>query len=438
MRVAQMTPRLRVLILEDGSSDAELMAAALRHDLGPIEWERVGTRKEFTHAIDRAWDIALADFSLVDFDALDALALAAERAPDLPFVIVTGFFEEAALECLRRGASDYVLKDNLARLGTAVRHALEDRRLRKEKDLAEAEVRHSEAYFRALIENGTEVITILDSDGTIRYESPTLERVLGYTPEELVGRNAFDYVHPEDREHALAALQRRLEIPGMGPALEIRFRHGDGSWRWLEVRGNNLLADPHIAGLVINSHDITDRKRAEERLVYLSLHDALTGAYNRGYFEEEMARAEVGRVFPISLIVVDVDGLKAVNDLHGHAQGDVLLQRTAELLRGTFRREDAVARIGGDEFAVLLAGADAAAATRALERMARRLEEHNQAGRGLPLHLSFGSATAEKGGRLADVLARADANMYHDKRETPPSQPARARQAARRDRKGKA
>ncbi len=428
--------RLRVLILEDVPSDAELIVAELERELGPVQWERADTQADFLRALDRAWDIVLADFTLVDFDALGALDLAAERAADLPFVIVTGFFEEVALECLRHGASDYVLKDNLARLGPAVRQALEDRRLRKEKDAAEAAVRHSEAYFRSLIENGTEVITILDPDGTVRYESPTLERVLGYIAEELVGRNAFDFVHPEDRDHALAALQRRLGIPGMGPSLEIRFRHRDGSWRWLEVRINNLLADPHIAGLVINSHDITDRKHAEERLVYLSLHDALTGAYNRGYFEEEMARAEVGRVFPVSLIVVDVDGLKAVNDLHGHPQGDVLLQRAAELLRGTFRREDAVARIGGDEFAVLLAGADAAAAERALERMARRLEEHNQADRGLPLHLSFGAATAEKGSRLADVMAQADANMYHDKRETPPRPSARAPRPARRSRKG--
>jgi diguanylate cyclase (GGDEF)-like protein/PAS domain S-box-containing protein len=434
-----MMSQLRVLILEDVPSDAELIVAELERELGPVEWERADTRQAFLRALERAWDIVLADFTLVDFDALDALALAAERGVDLPFVIVTGFFEEAGLECIRRGASDYVLKDNLTRLCPAVRHALEDRRLRKEKTEAEAAVRRSEAYFRSLIENGTEVITILDPDGTVRYESPTLERVLGYTPEALVGRNAFDFVHPDDREHAQAALQRRLEIPGMGPALEIRFHHRDGSWRWLEVRSNNLLANPHIAGLVINSHDITDRKRAEERLVYLSLHDALTGAYNRGYFEEEMARAEVGRVFPVSLIVVDVDGLKAVNDLQGHAQGDVLLQRAAELLRGTFRKEDAVARIGGDEFAVLLAGADAEAAARALERMAHRLEEHNQADRGLPLHLSFGAATGEKGSRLADVMAQADANMYHDKRQTPPPRPASARKKATgRARKGDA
>jgi len=430
------TSRLRVLILEDLASDAALIVAELERDLGPVEWERADTQAAFLRALDRAWDIVLADFILVDFDALGALALAAERAADLPFVIVTGAFEEAALECLRRGASDYVLKDNLVRLGPAVRHALNDCRLRKENDAAEAAVRRSEATFRSLIENGAEVITILDPDGTVRYASPTLERVLGYPPEELAGRNAFDFVHPDDRGYAQASLQRSLEIPGIGRALEFRHRHRDGSWRWLEVRSNNLLADPHIAGVVINSHDITDRKYAEERLVYLSFHDALTGAYNRGYFEEEMARAEVGRVFPVSLIMVDVDGLKAVNDLHGHAQGDVLLQRTAELLRGMFRKEDAVARIGGDEFAVLLPGADGEAARRALERLSGRVADHNRTTDRPPLHLSFGAATAEKGSRLADVLAQADANMYHDKRQTPDRQPARALRPARRSRKG--
>ena len=415
--MAKVTPRLRVLILEDVSSDAELIVAALRHDLGPIAWERVGTRQQFVDALDRPWDVALADFTLVDFDALGALDLAAERSPDLPFVIVTGFFEEAALECLRRGASDYVLKDNLARLTPAVQHALEDRRLRKEKSEAEAAVRRSEAHFRSIIENGMEIITILEPDWSIRYESPSIERTLGYGPDEHVGRNAFENVHPDDLVRVREGIGRLMLAPGPGASLEIRVRHKDGSWRWLEVRGNNLLADPNVRGVVVNSHDITERKRAEERLVYLGLHDALTGAYNRAYFEEEMARAEIGRTFPISIILADLDGLKKVNDSLGHAQGDVLLQRAAELLRGTFRKEDAVARIGGDEFAVLLPGADAHVAAKALERLSARVDDHNQVTDGPPLLLSFGSATGEKGCHLADLVAQADAGMYVDKRD---------------------
>lgn len=409
-------PRLRVLILEDVSSDAELMAAALNHDLGPIEWRRVDARDSFLDALGQAWDVALADINLVDFDALHALDLAAERSPGLPFVIVTGFFEEAALECLRRGASDYVLKDNLTRLAPAVRRAVEDRQLRQAKAEAEEAVRRREAHFRSLIENGIEVISILEPDWTIRYETPSIERALGFTPEERVGRPAFEQVHPDDLERVREALGRLLLKPGPGASLEVRCLHKDGTWRWLEVRGNNLLADPNVRGVVVNSHDITDRKRAEERLIYLSLHDALTGAYNRAYFEEEMARAEIGRTFPVSVIVADVDGLKAVNDHLGHAQGDVLLQRAAELLRGTFRREDAVARIGGDEFAVILPGADMAAARKALERLASRLEAHNGSTDDPPLHLSIGSATGEKGCRLADLIAQADAVMYDDKR----------------------
>jgi len=405
------------LVLQDLASDAELIAAALDRDLGPIEWQRVDAREPFRRALEQAWDVALADISLVDFDALEAIDLAATLSPGLPFIIVTGFFEEGALECLRRGASDYVLKDNLTRLASAVHHAVEDRRLLQAKAEAEGAVRRSEALFRSLIENSIEIITILEPDWTIRYDSPSIERTLGYRPDERLGRNAFEHIHPDDLVAVREALGRLLLAPGPGTHLEIRFRHKDGAWRWLEVRGNNLLADPNVRGVVVNAHDITERKRAEERLVYLSLHDALTGAYNRGYFEEEMARAEVGRVFPISLIVADLDGLKTINDRLGHAQGDILLQRVAELLRGTFRREDAVARIGGDEFAVLLPGADAAAARRALDRLAARVEQHNRTTDGPPLNLSVGSATGEKGCNLADLLAEADSGMYQDKRQ---------------------
>ncbi|MBN1265567.1 MAG: GGDEF domain-containing protein [Anaerolineales bacterium] len=164
------------------------------------------------------------------------------------------------------------------------------------------------------------------------------------------------------------------------------------------------------------AEDISARKRVEQELRYMSMHDALTGLYNRGFFEEEMARLERGRQFPISIVMADVDHLKKTNDHEGHIVGDTLLKRVAQVLTATFRTEDIVARIGGDEFAVLLANADVKAVETALHRLQHIIQEHNAAYAGVPLCLSFGASTAEKPAPLANLLREADENMYRAKR----------------------
>ena len=128
---------------------------------------------------------------------------------------------------------------------------------------AEARLR-DEARFRSLVANATDLITILAADGTIRYESPAIERVLGYDPEELVGADAFALVHPDDRAATWDAFAATLADPAFVPTVEFRFRHRDGSWRWLEATGTNLLADPDVGGVVVNSRDVTERRRLAE------------------------------------------------------------------------------------------------------------------------------------------------------------------------------
>ena len=135
-----------------------------------------------------------------------------------------------------------------------------------ERKRAEETVRKSEARFRSLISNATDIITILDAEGVIHYESPPIERILGYHREELQGLNAFEFVHPDDRAATWAAFQRAIADPGFVPTVEFRFRRRDGSWGWLESTGTNLLADPDVRGFVVNSRDVTERKRANEEL----------------------------------------------------------------------------------------------------------------------------------------------------------------------------
>jgi diguanylate cyclase (GGDEF)-like protein len=158
-----------------------------------------------------------------------------------------------------------------------------------------------------------------------------------------------------------------------------------------------------------------DRKRTEQKIRYLGIHDALTGLYNRAYFDEELKRLEHGRLFPISILMADLDNLKGTNDREGHATGDDLLRQTARILRSAFRMEDVVARIGGDEFAVLLPGIDAVSACSAVRRIKESIAQQNARNEGTPLRISIGISTADKGSVLLDSFKKADDQMYAEK-----------------------
>jgi diguanylate cyclase (GGDEF)-like protein len=151
-------------------------------------------------------------------------------------------------------------------------------------------------------------------------------------------------------------------------------------------------------------------------VVFISNHDMLTRLYNRSYFDEEMRRLENSRQYPISIFILDIDGLKSVNDLHGHTAGDNLLKRTAQVLKSCFRDEDIIARIGGDEFAVLLANTNRQACENIKQRVERNLRQHNQGFSDRPLKLSIGAATLDEQGSLNELFKQADAMMYKQKK----------------------
>jgi len=193
----------------------------------------------------------------------------------------------------------------------------------------------------------------------------------------------------------------------------------DGSIRYHTFSAHPVLLGDEIIGVEGFLIDITEHKQAEDRLRYLSSHDALTGLHNRAYFEEEMNRLELSRRYPISIVVGDVDGLKWVNDRYGHAAGDEVLRRVGQVMMTSFRSEDVIARIGGDEFAVLLPGMDAEKAQKVLDRVQEALAAPLAEDRRPLMSLSLGIATARKGDSLGTILKEADAHMYKSKSAKP-------------------
>jgi len=163
--------------------------------------------------------------------------------------------------------------------------------------------------------------------------------------------------------------------------------------------------------------DITERKWAEERLRYLSMHDSMTGLYNRSFFENELRRLSRGRTFPVSIIIGDLDNLKRVNDTYGHKSGDALICQTASILLDTFRGEDIIARLGGDEFAVIIPYLDEIVIQKILVRLQKKIDEYNavQENPGKRINLSLGTATAEDNFKTEDLFKLADQRMYLEK-----------------------
>lgn len=261
-----MSVLLRVLIVEDSEDDAELLVYELERSGYELVTERVDTPTTMNAALDKQqWDIVIADYTMPGFSAPAALTLLKEKGLDLPFIIVSGTIgEEIAVAAMKAGAHDYLMKGKLARLAPAVERELRDASERRKRREAEQTLRHNEKRFRALLENALDIITILGSDGIISYESPSVEKVLGYKPEDLVGKNIVEYIHLEDVSNFLNTLSQAVQNPNVALSIEFRFQHQDGSWRILEAVGKKFIDPSEMASIVINSRDITERKRAEE------------------------------------------------------------------------------------------------------------------------------------------------------------------------------
>jgi len=276
-------------------------------------------------------------------------------------------------------------------------------------------------HFRSLVRNASDVITIVDAAGTITYQTPSVGWVLGYPPATLLGSDVRELLHAEDVDSFAAHL--REAVDGRPPAASVasRMRHRNGSWRWTETVVNDLLADPAVSGIVLTTRDVSDRRELEEKLREQAYHDALTGLPNRVMFMERLRAAEdLARTTgtPLAVLFLDLDNLKTINDDLGHEGGDLLLQTVAARMSGCLRGEDTVARLSGDEFAVLLVGGAGDQADATAEGMAQRIlaSLHRPvtiADRSCTASLSIGIATSATCAASGIPLLRAaDVAMY--------------------------
>ncbi|HEU4354612.1 MAG TPA: EAL domain-containing protein [Actinomycetota bacterium] len=282
--------------------------------------------------------------------------------------------------------------------------------------------RQSEARFASLVQHSSDVVTVVDADSAVRWVSPSVERVLGYGATELCGTKLTTVVHPEDKTSVLQFLTNGGTDGDGHPAItEFRLRHREGFWVHVETLRTNLLRDPNVRGIVLNTRDVSERKAFEEQLAHQAFHDTTTGLANRALFRDRVEHAlerQIREDRPVSILFMDLDDFKTINDSLGHAAGDRMLAEVGERLRHCLRAADTAARLGGDEFAILLEdGGEGLGAADVAARILAALEG--------PFHLgdtevfcraSIGIATADRDrdsiASAEELMRNADVAMY--------------------------
>lgn len=322
MNTSTQVPPTSVLLVEDSAGDARLIVEMLRDaGAGAFQLEHVDRLASALERLNRsAVDVVLLDLGLPDNQGLRTFELTRQAVPDQPIVVISGLDDEAvALQAVRLGAQDYLVKGRIEGhvLARVIRYALERKR-------AERELAKTQSRFRALVENSWDAISVLAIDGTILYASPATQRVLGYSPDEVVGHNSLEYVRLDSREFAAQQFAESVRRPREPVPAHGYFAHKDGSWRLLEGTFTNLVDEPSVGGIVNNYRDVTEQHRSEERIRWL------TFAVDQG---------------PASVIMTDASGnIEYVNQKFtentGYATAEALGKRPSILKSGTTSHDE--------------------------------------------------------------------------------------------------
>jgi diguanylate cyclase (GGDEF)-like protein/PAS domain S-box-containing protein len=456
--------RVRRMFLLFGLGYVSFVLLPLLHKPGTLQWTALCTLpvlpilwlgEERRHGNSFLWDLAEASaifiiaiagqnpqtlvlllYSRISLRTLDPSPLAAAGKAMLyigayvgPVVILTASKRELISVGHIAPALGFVLAAILMHLLATMLQRLE-RTLSREQELSreraslakELHEREGEERFRALVQNSSDVVMVLNAGGTITYESPSVKSVLGYEPEVLLGTTFIRLLHPDDSPGAVAVLTAGMRHAGPTALLQWRMRHADGRWLHCEIVGTNLLEHPRVKGFVFTARDITDRKALEEQLRYRAFHDPLTQLPNRALFFERLEHALTQRrrsPRQMAVLLLDIDDFKTINDSLGHGAGDELLVRVAARLQGCLRESDTAARLGGDEFAMLLEDTNPRDAEGVADKLLRTLATpFVVADQEVFVHASIGIAPANRSATDPEELLRnADVAMYIAKAE---------------------
>lgn len=408
-----------ILLIEDNPDDIRL-----------IQWIMAGIRNsQFKlECVDRlktalkrlakgGIDVILMDLGLSDSQGIDTLRSVYNKAPKVPIVVLTGIGDEKiSVQAIQEGAQDYLIKGqvNSDLLKRTLMYAIE----RKQ---AEKALKESEERYRDLVEKADVAILIDDKQGRFKYFNKKFPELFGYSFKDMKKKSLESLVHPDDIDRIKQFHKERTRGANAHNNYEFKGVKKDGSTVYLEVHVVALQDGDEIIGTRSYLRDISERKRAEEELRVQSLKDELTGLNNRrGFFilAQQQIKLANRKKKGFYLFFADLDGMKWINDNLGHHEGDKALKEIADVFRKTFRESDIIARMGGDEFAILAVEAQKDSVETLSDRLQKRLKDFNKEQKyGFELSLSIGVAyyDPEHPAMIRKMLEQADKLMYEHK-----------------------
>lgn len=350
-----MNKPLHILIVEDSEDDTVLILRALRQGGFEPDYQRVETADEMGRAMDEQhWEVILSDYNMPHFNAIDAFSLMQERGLDLPFIIVSGAIgEETAVQAMKIGVHDYILKGRLARLIPVIERELREARVRQQKHLVETDLRLAAKVFESSVEG----ITITDAEGKILKINQAFTEITGYSDVEVLGLRSN--ILQSGRHDSAFYKDMWDSIINQGywqGEIWNRRKNGETYPEWLtisEVRDENNEVNQYIGAFT----DLSRIKRAEERIQHLSLYDGLTGLPNRAMFRQcflQHKGSTEGSDARMAILYLDLDRFKRLNDSLGMEMGDLALKVVGHRLSTTLSDVHTVARLSGDEFAIII------------------------------------------------------------------------------------